>query len=230
MYVFEDHTISLLFLKLLQHLSKITQVVAIQVQSFVQSSVQPPTPVSKAPLSLPPRKRVRVDKPSTSKGPTKSKGKDLSLLLATKPGSYALPKDPLYFSEMARTKKTARKKTGKTPRQNLKPKSPIKTLTPDQARKNVLKAQRAQQQNWGNKMAPTGGLKKPMRYRPGTVALREIRRYQKSAELLIQETPFQQVGKGDRPGFQDRLALPIPSHRGPPRSSRGLFSRIIRRH
>ena len=128
---------------------------------------------------------MRVDKPSTSKDPTKSKGKDLSLLLATKPGSYALPKDPLYFSEMARTKKTARKKTGKTPRQNLKPKSPIKTLTPDQARKNVLKAQRAQQQNWGNRMAPTGGLKKPMRYRPGTVALREIRRYQKSAELLI---------------------------------------------
>ena len=136
---------------------------------------------------------MRVDKPSTSKGPTKSKGKDLSLLLATKPGSYALPKDPLYFSEMARTKKTARKKTGKTPRQNLKPKSPIKTLTPDQARKNVLKAQRAQQQNWGNKMAPTGGLKKPMRYRPGTVALREIRRYQKSTELLIRKLPFNRL-------------------------------------
>ena len=35
------------------------------------------------------------------------------------------------------------------------------------------------------KSAPaTGGVKKPHRYRPGTVALREIRRYQKSTELL----------------------------------------------
>ncbi len=28
------------------------------------------------------------------------------------------------------------------------------------------------------------------RYRPGTVALREIRRYQKSTELLIRKAPF----------------------------------------
>jgi hypothetical protein len=33
--------------------------------------------------------------------------------------------------------------------------------------------------------------KKPHRYRPGTVALREIRRYQKSTELLIRKLPFQ---------------------------------------
>jgi histone H3 len=37
----------------------------------------------------------------------------------------------------------------------------------------------------------TAGGKKPHRYRPGTVALREIRRYQKSTELLIQKLPFQ---------------------------------------
>ena len=36
----------------------------------------------------------------------------------------------------------------------------------------------------------TGGVKKPHRYRPGTVALREIRRYQKSTELLIRKLPF----------------------------------------
>lgn len=35
------------------------------------------------------------------------------------------------------------------------------------------------------KSAPTaGGVKKPHRYRPGTVALREIRKYQKSTELV----------------------------------------------
>uniref|UniRef100_A0A1I7Z6S2 Histone domain-containing protein n=1 Tax=Steinernema glaseri TaxID=37863 RepID=A0A1I7Z6S2_9BILA len=38
-----------------------------------------------------------------------------------------------------------------------------------------------------------GGVKKPHRYRPGTVALREIRKYQKSTELLIRKLPFQRV-------------------------------------
>ena len=33
-------------------------------------------------------------------------------------------------------------------------------------------------------------VKKPHRYRPGTVALREIRRYQKSTDLLIARLPF----------------------------------------
>lgn len=31
---------------------------------------------------------------------------------------------------------------------------------------------------------------KPHRYRPGTVALREIRKYQRSTELLIRKLPF----------------------------------------
>ena len=42
-------------------------------------------------------------------------------------------------------------------------------------------------------VAATGGVKKPHRYRPGTVALREIRRYQKSTELLIRKLPFQRL-------------------------------------
>ena len=42
---------------------------------------------------------------------------------------------------------------------------------------------------------PTLGVKakKPHRYRPGTVALREIRRYQKSTDLLIMRAPFQRL-------------------------------------
>lgn len=35
-----------------------------------------------------------------------------------------------------------------------------------------------------------GGIKKAHRYRPGTVALREIRRYQRSTELLLRKLPF----------------------------------------
>ena len=35
-----------------------------------------------------------------------------------------------------------------------------------------------------------GGCKKPHRYCPGTVALREIRKYQKSTDLLLRKLPF----------------------------------------
>jgi len=38
-----------------------------------------------------------------------------------------------------------------------------------------------------------GGVKKPHRYRPGTKCLREIRRYQKSTDLLIRKRPFVRV-------------------------------------
>ena len=40
-------------------------------------------------------------------------------------------------------------------------------------------------------VAATGEVKKKHRFRPGTVALREIRRYQKSSNLLIRKLPFQ---------------------------------------
>lgn len=35
-----------------------------------------------------------------------------------------------------------------------------------------------------------GGAKKPKRYKPGTVALREIRRYQRTTDLLLLKLPF----------------------------------------
>ena len=38
-----------------------------------------------------------------------------------------------------------------------------------------------------------GGVKKPYRFCPGTVALREIRRFQKSTDLLIRRLPFQRL-------------------------------------
>ncbi|PNH11549.1 histone H3 [Tetrabaena socialis] len=44
-----------------------------------------------------------------------------------------------------------------------------------------------------HKTPATGGVKKPHRYRPGTVALHEIRKYQKSTELLIRKLPFQRL-------------------------------------
>ncbi|XP_031200240.1 histone H3.3-like [Mastomys coucha] len=45
-----------------------------------------------------------------------------------------------------------------------------------------------------HKSAPsTGRVKKPHHYRPGTVALHEIRHYQKSTEFLIRKLPFQRL-------------------------------------
>jgi histone H3 len=71
---------------------------------------------------------------------------------------------------MARTKQTARISTGgKAPRNQL-------------ATKATRKGFHA-----------TGGVKKSHRFRPGTVALREIRKYQKSTELLIRKLPFQRL-------------------------------------
>merc|ERR1712196_494445 len=46
------------------------------------------------------------------------------------------------------------------------------------------------------KSAPAmGGVKKPHRFRPGTVAIREIRKYQKSTDLLMRKLPFQRLVK-----------------------------------
>lgn len=46
------------------------------------------------------------------------------------------------------------------------------------------------------RIAPDGStIKKAHRWRPGTVALREIRKYQKSANLLIPKLPFQRLSR-----------------------------------
>ena len=51
---------------------------------------------------------------------------------------------------------------------------------------------------------PAGG-KKSHRYRPGTVALQEIRRYQKSMELLIRRLPFQRLVREIAQDYRSRL-------------------------
>ena len=83
---------------------------------------------------------------------------------------------------MARTKQTARKSTGG--------KAPRKPLAAKCARKSA---------------PSTGGAKKPHRFRPGTVALREIRRYQKSTELLLRKLPFQRLVREVAMDFRSEL-------------------------
>uniref|UniRef100_A0A8V5GNF2 Core Histone H2A/H2B/H3 domain-containing protein n=1 Tax=Melopsittacus undulatus TaxID=13146 RepID=A0A8V5GNF2_MELUD len=84
---------------------------------------------------------------------------------------------------MARTKQTERKSTGGRPRGS----------------------------NWRPKSAPSTGAglgRGEASGSPGTVALREIRRYRKSTELLIRKLPFQRQ-------LQDRPELPERGHWGP---------------
>ena len=72
---------------------------------------------------------------------------------------------------MARTKCTARKGMDGVARRTIK------------ASKNIaVKAPRK---------PPSHQMQKKRRFRPGTVALREIWQYQKSTDLLIRRAPFQ---------------------------------------
>ncbi len=47
------------------------------------------------------------------------------------------------------------------------------------------------------------------RFRPGTVALREIRKYQKSTDLLIRKLPFSRVVSNDSPVLHVAIAITI---------------------
>ena len=58
--------------------------------------------------------------------------------------------------------------------------------------KSYLKKQIAAEEPRKQFSVPTG-LKKPSCYRPGTVALRQIRCYQKCTELLIRKLPFRHL-------------------------------------
>jgi histone H3 len=87
---------------------------------------------------------------------------------------------------MARTKQTARKSTGGE----------------FFARKTVNLATLAARKM---RTPSTGGVKRPRRYRPGTVALREIRKYQKGTELLIRKLPFQQLVRQLSQGYKTDL-------------------------
>merc|ERR1711924_211605 len=84
---------------------------------------------------------------------------------------------------MARTKQTACRSTGG--------KAPRKQLASKAARKCVP--------------GSPGVAKKAHRFRPGTVALREIQRYQKSTDLLLRKLPFQRLVREVAADFKQDL-------------------------
>jgi histone H3 len=86
---------------------------------------------------------------------------------------------------MARTKKSSAKHHFISPRANVK----WHTLRTQAAKKDKVSIYNPKP-------------RKPHRYRPGIVALREIRRYQKSTELLIRKAPFQRLVREIAEGIQ----------------------------
>ncbi len=117
---------------------------------------------------------------------------------------------------MARTKQTARKSTAqKVPRKQLVA------------------------QKIARKSAPmTAGVKKPHRFKPGTVALREIRKYQKSVIILFlsldwfahSQTSFPKTGPLNRDVIQARSSVSKSSCFSFTIGSRSIFGLFIRGH
>lgn len=94
----------------------------------------------------------------------------------------------LIHSSRSRMSRTKQKATKSVQPAGVGAKAPRKSLATKASRK-----------------AAPSQLKKPHRYRPGTVALREIRRYQKSTELLIRKLPFQRLVRDIAAEFKSDL-------------------------
>ena len=83
---------------------------------------------------------------------------------------------------MPRAKNSNPRKTGGAPRAALQHKAQAKQAPRPGQAEGVDPRTGQQRTQW-----------KPHRWRPGTVALRAIRKYQKSTELLIRKLPFQRL-------------------------------------
>ena len=125
--------------------------------------------------------------PTTPKGPSTGE--------PSEPNPAMLPPGP--------RKTIGQPKPSTSAQQRLKPKKPsAQSVKEAQAElKKILAEKReekrkkatAKMAKKGGQKAPKGGVKKRYRYQPGTVALKQIRQYQKSTELLIRKLPFQRL-------------------------------------
>ena len=87
------------------------------------------------------------------------------------------------------------------PRQKVAGKKGGSSSKVSSASKTGSKASKSQK-----KTAPAeGGMKKGRRFRPGTVALREIKRYQKATNMLIPRAPFQRFVRAICEGIDHEL-------------------------
>lgn len=99
---------------------------------------------------------------------------------------------------MARTKSVAKKSSsGKAPRKNIASKAARKTTTATAGIKQ------------GSQRMALG-----RRHKPGSVAMREIRKYQKTTELLIRRAPFQRLVREIAQDIRPELRFQAEAIRG----------------
>ena len=125
--------------------------------------------------------------PTTPKGPSTGE--------PSEPNPGMLPPGP--------RKTIGQPKPSTSAQERLKPKKPsarsvreaqeeLKRILAEKREEKRKKAA-ARMAKKGGQKALKGGVKKRYRYRPGTVALKQIRQYQKSTDLLIRKLPFQRL-------------------------------------
>ena len=125
--------------------------------------------------------------PTTPKGPSTGE--------PSEPNPGMLPPGP--------RKTIGQPKPSTSAQERLKPKKPsarsvreaqeeLKRILAEKREEKRKKAT-AKMAKKGGQKTPKGGVKKRYRYPPGTVALKQIRQYQKSTELLIRKLPFQRL-------------------------------------
>ena len=129
--------------------------------------------------------------PTTPKGPSTGE--------PSEPNPGILPPGP--------RKTIGQPKPSTSAQERLKPKKPsarsvreaqeeLKRILAEKREEKRKKAAARMAKKSGQK-APKGGVKKRYRYRPGTVALKQIRQYQKSTDLLIRKAALPATGSGN---------------------------------
>ena len=74
---------------------------------------------------------------------------------------------------------------------------------------------------------PPRQMQRKRRFRPGTVALREIRRYQKSTDLLIRRAPFQRVVQEIVRSFRNDLRIQAAAIKGLQEAAEAYLVRLF---
>ena len=119
------------------------------------------------------------------------------------PSTGEPPEPDLGMLPLGPRKTVEQPKPSTSAQQRLKPKKPsaqsakeaqveLKRILAEKREEKRKKAAARMAKKSGPK-TPKGRVKKRYRYRPGTVALKQIRQYQKSTDLLIRKLPFQRL-------------------------------------
>ncbi|KZT36845.1 histone-fold-containing protein [Sistotremastrum suecicum HHB10207 ss-3] len=96
-----------------------------------------------------------------------------------------------HSSPVKKSKATARKSTGGQP--PVRRRDSGENRSPARGRTSSGSGRPSGARGRPSNASSTGGQQRAKRFRPGTVALREIRRYQKSTDLLLRKLPFARV-------------------------------------